>query len=320
MKEWTDIFPAIMIPLNRDYSINELELRKYIEWLLTFKEIKGVVVNGHTGEISGLTPEERKHVTKIVVDQVKGRALVISGVCAEGSFEAIRHARDAEEVGADGILLMPIHTWLRFGMKKQTVINYFTDVASAVKISVVVHLYPATTKAFYPVELLLELAKIPNVVAIKVGTRDMALYERDIRILRKNAPHLSLLTCQDEFLFTSMIPGVDGALVGFAACVPELITQLWSAVKQGDLAKARQINDRIWPLSEAIYGVGQPSAEAHARMKYLMYLRGIFSTPVMRPPIPPLEEPEKKAVEEALKASGLGKVLMEDHKFATVTH
>lgn len=83
------IKPAIMVPLNADYSINEKELRNYVEWLITFKHITGLVTNGHTGEITGFNREERKLVTQIVADRAKGRVRVISGVCAERQLKRL---------------------------------------------------------------------------------------------------------------------------------------------------------------------------------------------------------------------------------------
>lgn len=300
--------PAIMVPLNADYSVNEKELRNYVEWLITYKHITGLVTNGHTGEISGFNREERKLITKIVADQAKGRVRVISGVCAEGTFEAIDHAKDAQDAGADGILLMPPHVWLRFGMKPETPVKFMQDVAAAIDIKIVVHLYPANTKGFYPVQTLLELAKIPNVVAVKMGTRDEALYERDIRIMREKAPHIALWTCHDEYLMTSLIPGLDGALIGFCGCVPELINNLYQKVLEGDLKQIREANEPVSRMSAAIYGTGEPTGEAHARMKEVLYQRGIFSSALMRPPLLPLSQEEKDGVTAAIKMGKVGKI------------
>lgn len=306
--KWSGLHPAIMVPLNDDYSINEKELRNYIEWLITHKNITGVVTNGHTGEISGFNREERKLVTQIVADQVKGRVRVLSGVSAEGTFEAIEHAKDAQDAGADGILLMPIHLWLRFGKKPETPVCFVKDVAKAIDIGICIHLYPANTKAFYPVETLLEMTKIPNVKAIKMGTRDQALYERDIRILKEKAPHIGLWTCHDEYLMTTLIPGMDGALIGFCGCVPEIISNLYQTIQEGDLKEILKANDPVSRMTAAIYGTGEPTNEAHARMKEVMYQRGIFSSPLMRLPILPLSQDEKDGVTNALKLGSVGKV------------
>ena len=302
---WKTILPALCIPLKDDYSINEPELRKYVSWLADFDEIGGVVTNGHTGEITSFSLEERAEVTRIVADEIGDRSMVISGVCAEGTINAIKEAQSAQKAGADGILLMPPHIWLRFGMNPEMVINHFTRIANEIDIGIIIHLYPFITKAFYDVDTVVELAKIPNVKCLKIGTRQQAVYERDIRILREKAPDLSIITCHDEYLLTSMYTGVDGALIGFAGCIPELITEAWKALKAGDFAATRRYEDKIAPMSEAIYGVGQPSGEAHARMKEAIYQRGIFSSPLMREPVLPIHQQEKDQVTAALKKAGL---------------
>jgi 4-hydroxy-tetrahydrodipicolinate synthase len=307
-ERWENIFPAICIPFNADYSLNEPEFRKYVRWLAKFDLIDGLVTNGHTGEITSLFPEERNKVTRIAAEEAGSKKLIVSGVSAEGTMEAMAHAKAAQDAGADGILLMPPHTWLRFGMKQEAVIRFFQDVASAIRIGIIIHLYPSMTKAFYPVETIVELAKIPNVKALKMGTRNMALYERDIRVLRKQAPKLTILTCHDEFLVSSMFPGVDGALVGFGCAIPELITAAWKAMKSGDYAAARRLEESIFPMAQTIYGIGEPSGEAHARMKEVLKQRGIFSSSLMRLPVLPLSEAEKKRVSEALQEAQVQKV------------
>jgi 4-hydroxy-tetrahydrodipicolinate synthase len=298
---WENIFPATCTPLNDDYSVNEGELRRYVRWLASFELIDGLVCNGHTGEITSFNREERKRITQVLASEVGDQVAVISGVSAEGTFEAVDHARDAQEAGAAGILLMPPHTWLRFGMKQEAVIKYFRDVAEAIDIGIIIHLYPFGTKAFYPVETVVELARIPNVKTLKMGTRHMALYERDVRILRRKAPELSILTCMDEFILSSMYVGVDGALIGFGACIPELITEAWKAVKDNDFPRTRELQEQIFPMAEAIYGIGEPSGDAHARMKEALKQRGVFSSALMRPPLLPLTEEEKAKVSAAIR-------------------
>ena len=104
---------------------------------------------------------------------------------------------------------------------------------------------------------------------------------------------------------------MDGALIGFAGCVPELITDAWEVFKNPDkhsLKEAQEASNRIYPISQAIYGGGQPSGEAHARLKEALKQRGIFKSALMRKPVLPLDQGQKDWVEKGLKLSGLGKV------------
>jgi len=285
IKPFTGILPAMQLPYRDDLSIDEVELRRFAHWLASHRGIGGLVTNGHTGEVFALSPKERAQVTRIVASEVRGMAPVISGICCEGVGEAVEHAQMAEEAGAQGLLVMPPHYWLRFGMQPQHVIDHFTAIAQAVDINLVVHIYPAWTKAAYSSELLAELARIPGVTTMKIGTREMSKYDRDLAAVRAANPAITMLTCHDEYLLTSMVQGVDGALVGFASFIPELIVDLYQAVCDGDLKRAQAIQARINPLKEVVYASGEPSGDAHARMKTAMMLAGRLRSNLTRPPV-----------------------------------
>lgn len=285
IKPFTGILPALQLPYRDDLSIDEVELRRFARWLASHQGIGGLVTNGHTGEVFALSPKERAEATRIVASEV-GRAMpVVSGICCEGVTEAVEHAQMAEEAGAQGLLVMPPHYWLRFGMQPQHVIDHFTAIAKAVDINLIVHIYPAWTKAAYSSELLAELARIPGVTTMKIGTREMSKYDRDLAAVRAANPNVTMLTCHDEYLLTSMVQGLDGALVGFASFIPEVIVDLYRAVCDGDLKRAQAIQARINPLKEVVYASGEPSGDAHARMKTAMMLAGRLRSNRTRPPV-----------------------------------
>lgn len=286
IKPFTGILPAMQLPYRDDLSIDEAELRRFSRWLASHRGIGGLVTNGHTGEVFALSPKERAEVTRIVASEVRGSGVpVISGICCEGMAEAVEHAQAAEQAGAQGLLVMPPHYWLRFGMQAQHVVDHFTAIAKAVGINLVVHIYPAWTKAAYSSELLAELARIPGVTTMKIGTREMSKYDRDLAAVRAANPAVTMLTCHDEYLLTSMVQGVDGALVGFASFIPEIIVDLYRAVCDGDLKRAQAIQARINPLKEVVYASGEPSGDAHARMKTAMMLAGRLRSNRTRPPV-----------------------------------
>ena len=223
--------------------------------------------------------------SRIETDEVQGTVPVVSGICCEGMAEAVEHAQMAQEAGAQGLLVMPPHYWLRFGMQPQHVIDHFTAIAKAVGINLIVHIYPAWTKAAYSSELLAELARIPGVTTMKIGTREMSKYDRDLAAIRAANPRVTILTCHDEYLLASMVQGVDGAVVGFASFIPEIIVDLYQAVCDGDLKRAQAIQARINPLKDVVYASGEPSGDAHARMKTAMMMAGRLRSNLTRPPV-----------------------------------
>ena len=306
-KQWVykGIFPAMQCPFAPDLSIDEPELRRFTAWLASHRGISGLVTNGHTGEVFALTAKQRAAVTRIVADEVKGKLPVISGLCCEGITEAVEHAVMAREAGASGLLVMPPHMWLRFGMRPEHVVDYFTAVGKGSGLDLVVHIYPAWTRAAYSFEVLAALARLPWVKVMKIGTREMNKYARDVRTIREADPSVTILTCHDEYLLASMVQGVDGALVGFASLIPSMIVDLYDAVQAGDLKRAMELQFRINPLKDAVYGGGEPTGDAHARMKTAMALAGILKSPTVQPPIRLPEGAELEAIRKAVAGAGL---------------
>ena len=301
---WAGVFPATLCPFHEDESIDEEGLRSYMRELAAVDGVKGLVCNGHTGEITSLRPSERAQVTALVAEETKGKVKVVSGVSAEGSLETTDYAIAAKEAGADAILLMPPHHWLRFGRTSETAIGFFQDVAEGANIPIIVHQYPAWTKASYSLAEMLEFVKIPQVACIKMGTRDMARWRWDYEQLKEAAPHVPILTCHDEYLLASLLEGCDGALIGFAGFVPELMVEVVRCALSGDLIGARKARKLVDPLSRIVYNFGEPSGDAHQRMKCARWLMGKFPSMTMRRPLRPLPETEIAKIRRNLEIIG----------------
>ena len=304
IQNYRGIIPAIACPFTKDHRIDEPALRQHASWLATQPGVVAVMTNGHTGEVFSLTAKERAEVTRIVASELEGRLPVISSIVCEGLLEAKEHAAMARDAGARALDVMPPHHWLRFGFRAAHVTDYFEAISEA-GLDLVAHVYPAWTRAAYSSATLAELAKLPYVQAFKVGQRDMNKYASDIKAIREADPSKSILTCHDEYLLATMVQGVDGALVGFATFIPGLINDLWEAVKAGDLKKAMKVQALITPLKDAVYGGGEPTGEAHARMKAGMYLAGVIKDPTARPPTEAPSDAEMQALRAALDNAGL---------------
>lgn len=306
IKNYRGIIPAISCPFTPDHRIDEKALRKLASWLAGHEGVVAVMTNGHTGEVFSLTPEERTEVTRIVADELKGKMPVISSIVCEGLLDAATHAKAAMAAGAVALDVMPPHHWLRFGCTHSHALQYFDAIHQAVPdLDLVCHVYPSWTRAAYSSELLADLARLPYLQAFKVGQRDMNKYARDIKAIREADASKAILTCHDEYLLASMVQGVDGALVGFATFIPQLIIDLWNAVKAGDLNKAIHIQSLITPLKDAVYGGGEPTGEAHARMKAGMYLAGVLDDHTVRPPTEAPNAKEMSALKAAVAHAGL---------------
>ena len=303
--DFNGIIPAIAVPFAADFSIDEPELRRFSQWLAGQPGVVALMTNGHTGEVFSLTPRERAEVTRITAKAVDGMCPVISSVVCEGIKDAVEQAKWAKDAGATGLDIMPPHHWLRFGFMPEHCIDYFNAIGEATGLPLIVHIYPAWTRGSYSSALLAQLARLKHVAAFKMGEREMNKYARDIQEIRAADASKALLTCHDEYLLASMVQGIDGALVGFASLVPGLIYDLLKAVKAGDLNEAMRIQSLITPLKDAVYGGGEPSGEAHGRMKAAMALAGIIRDGAVRPPTHAPNAREIEVIRLALQHAGL---------------
>jgi 4-hydroxy-tetrahydrodipicolinate synthase len=303
--DFNGIIPAIAVPFTADYSIDEPELRRFSQWLASQPGIVALMTNGHTGEVFSLTPRERAEVTRITAKAVDGKCPVISSVVCEGIKDAVEQAKWAKDAGASGLDIMPPHHWLRFGFMPEHCLDYFNAIGEATQLPLIVHIYPAWTRGSYSSALLAQLARLKHVAAFKMGEREMNKYARDIQEIRAADASKALLTCHDEYLLASMVQGIDGALVGFASLIPGLIYDLLKAVKAGNLTEAMRIQSLITPLKDAVYGGGEPTGEAHGRMKAAMAMAGIFRDGTVRPPTHAPGQKELEIIRAALQQAGL---------------
>ncbi|WP_431128760.1 dihydrodipicolinate synthase family protein [Variovorax paradoxus] len=298
------IYAATLCPLLDDGRIDEATLARHLEANAFVPGMKGLLINGHAGENFSLSREEKRRVTEIAFEVCGERSLLVCGINAEDSVEAQRHVDDAKAARADAVLVFPPFSWALSQDSHMAVTHHRIANANA---QMPLMLYQAGVNAgtlAYRPEVLAELAQMPHVVGVKEGSWEAAAYEANRRLVKRVAPHVAMMASGDEHLLTCFAIGSEGSLVSLAAVVPELVIDLDLAMKRGDLAQARSLNDRIYPLAKAIYGTA-PGGYATARLKTCLKLLGRFPSDAMRPPIGPLPREEVAALERALAEAGV---------------
>lgn len=302
--ELTGVLPAIILPLNPDYSIDEEGLRYHLRKIIGVSGVRGVVCNAHASEVTLLNREERKRVLQIVLEEVNGQFPVISGVYAESTGMVKEFANDAKGAGANAILIMPPFSFSWGATQYSEVIfDFFSSIDKDVDIPLVVFQYAYWTNCNYDCETLMKLSKIKNFIAIKNAVNDPRRYEEEYRCLKAARPEISFLNANDVQLLSYFCIGSDGALVGYACLAPKLIIELFEAVQKGDLKRARQINDYIYPLTKAIYT--HPRMNWHTRIKEALVMMGEIRSATARPFLPPISNKEREDILDALTVCGL---------------
>ncbi len=298
------VIPAIILPLNPDYSIDENGFRRHIRRVSRVKGVTGIVCNAHASEVTLLSREERKRVLQIVCEEVNGKVPVIAGAYGESTQSVIECGLDAKKVGADAILIMPPFSF-SWGATQfpEVIFKYFSDVDQAVDSPFIIFQYAYWTNCNYDCQTLIKLAKIKNFVAIKNAINDPRRYEEEYHALKAVRPEISFLNANDVQLLSYFCIGSDGTLVGYASLAPELIVGLYGAVRKGNMKEAMKINDRMYPLTKAIYS--HPRLNWHTRIKEALTMIGEIKSPVSRPFLPPISMDERKNIQGALIQCGL---------------
>jgi 4-hydroxy-tetrahydrodipicolinate synthase len=297
------LVPAPVTAFTANGDVDHQANADLARWLVSVEGVKGLVCLGHAGEGTYLTAQEQVALIRTLVEAVDGQVPIIAGITGEGDKVAAEEARRAADAGATGALVYPSHGWLRFGYQDGAPQQRYQAIHEESGLQCILFQYPDVTKATYNLQTQLEIAAQPGVVATKNGVRNMRRWDTEIPVLRAEFPDLQILTCHDEYLLHTMFD-VDGALVGYGGMAPEPLVELIAAGKARDYPKAREIHDRLLPLTKAVYHRGS-HMEGTVALKLALLARGILKDATVRPPLLPLGPGAAEEITLALKHAGL---------------
>jgi len=296
------VIPAVLLPFHEDLSIDEASYRRHLRDVARVEGISAITVNAHASEVASCTFDEQRRVLEISKEEL-GELPIVNGVYADGSLEAARIARMAQAGGASALLVFPpaIYT---FGQRPEMALAHFKRIADATSLPLIAFQYPLAGGQGYPLSTLTRiLDEVPSVRAIKDWCANPQLHERQIRVLQSRTPPVNVLTTHSSWLMSSLVLGCNGLLSGSGSVIAELQAQLFAAVQKNDLARAKEIHDRITPTAEVFYS--EPWVDMHNRMKEALVLLGRLPRAVVRPPLTKLPAQEIERIGAALAAAGL---------------
>jgi 4-hydroxy-tetrahydrodipicolinate synthase len=300
------VIPAVLLPFHEDLSIDETSYRAHLHDVAAVEGISAITVNAHASEVASCTFDEQRRVLEIsceTMGQMRGSLPIISGVYADGSLEAARIAKMAEQGGASALLVFPPAIY-GFGQRPEMALAHFRRIADATGLPLILFQYPLAGGQGYPTSTLIRiLDEVPSVRAIKDWCANPQLHERHVRLLQSRARPVNVLSTHSSWLLSSLVLGCNGLLSGSGSVIADLQAQLFRAVKAGKLDEATKIQDRIAPTAEVFYS--EPWVDMHNRMKEALVLLGKLSRAVVRPPLVKLPPQEIERIRAALVAAGL---------------
>jgi 4-hydroxy-tetrahydrodipicolinate synthase len=297
------VIPAVLLPFNEDFSIDEKSFRAHLRDVAAVKGISALTINAHSTEVASCTFDEQRRVLEIAQDEVGERIPLVNGVWADGSLEAARLARMAQQGGASALLVFPPAPFT-LGQSPAMAVAHFRHIADATDLPIIVFQYPLATGQGYPRDTLIRICdEVPSVRAIKDWCGNVPQHAMHVRVLQSRQRPVNVLSTHSAWLFSSLVLGCNGLLSGSGSVIADLQAALFRAVTANDLAEARRINDRIEPLARVFYR--EPWADMHNRMKEALVLLGRLPRAVVRPPLVKLASAEIEDIRRALIEAGL---------------
>lgn len=299
------VMPACLTPFKEDMSIDEGAYRRHLQDIASVEGVSAICANGHAGEVSSLTFDEQRKVAAVTKDVLGDKIPTIIGVFTNSSMEAARLARMAQDEGADALLVFPPDILgLEGSMRPASIIEHFRYITEASDLPIIAFQLPLVSRLAYPLETLLELCnRYPTIRAIKDQYGDGKVHERHIRELAALSNPVNVLTTHSTWLLGSLAMGCQGLLSGAGSVIANLQVALFQAVSAGNLEKAREINDRIFPTVRAFYD--SPLFDQHNRMKEALVMLGRLERAVVRPPLVKLTSEEISKIAHFIDLAGL---------------
>jgi len=297
------VIPAVLLPFDAELAIDEAGFRSHLRAVTATPGLAAITVNAHSTEVASCCFDEQRRVLDLAAEEVGDRLPIVNGIWADGSLEAARIARMAAQGGASALLVFPPAPFT-LGQTTEMALAHFKRIADATDLPLIAFQYPLGTGQGYPRDTLLRLAEgVPTLRAIKDWAGNVQQHEMHIRLLQGLPRPVNVLTTHSAWLLSSLVLGCNGLLSGSGSVIADLQAELFRAVQGNDLAAARALNDRIYPLARIFYS--DPWSDMHNRMKEALVLLGRLPRAVVRPPLVKLAAPEIERIRAALAEASL---------------
>ena len=283
------IIPAVTTPFDDRGDVDLAALERNVRRLLD-AGVHGIVGTGTMGEAGSLSAAERRLVVETIAGTVARAVPVFAGVSAATPEAVIGHASDAAAAGADALMLLPP---LGYRGDVLEIEAFYRAVAAAVDLPIMAYNNPEASGTDMDPDLIVRLARIDNVVAVKECSGDV---RRIPAILHGADDRLEVLVGGDDWALEGFCAGATGWVSGVADVAPRECCELYEHCRAGDLEAARAVYRRLLPLARF-----DMTPKLVQFFKAAMDAVGLEGGPC-RPPRLPLTAAERVALDEALRA------------------
>ncbi len=285
------LMTAMITPMTSDGAVDYDGAARLAAHLVDDMRSEGIVVNGTTGEAPTTTDEEKSRLVQVVLEAVGDRAAVIAGVGTNITAHTIELAKQAEQAGAHGLLVVTPY----YNKPAQDALAaHFTSVADSTELPVIIYDIPARTAVAVATDTLIRLAQHPRIVAVKDAKGDIAATSQVLA-----HTDLAYYSGDDPMTLPLLAIGGIGIISVTAHVVGDRIFEMISAFTNGRNAEASKLHLSMLPVN-----VGLFRNQAAVLTKAAMDLLGLPGGGV-RGPLLPASATERQTLRADLAAGGV---------------
>jgi 4-hydroxy-tetrahydrodipicolinate synthase len=238
---WSGVFPAATTQFDAALEV-DLPATQRVQKALLQDGVHGLVLMGTVGEGNSLSAEEKRRVLRAAVEVSEGKVPVIAGVSEFTTATAATFARDAERIGATGLMVLPAMVYVPTAAELE---HHFRAVAAASGLPIMLYNNPPSYRVNIDIATLERLADVPNIVAIKESAADP---RRFTDLINACGDRFVLFAGLDDVAFEALVLGARGWVSGLTNAFPAESLDFYAAIQRGDLERARAIYRWFMPL------------------------------------------------------------------------
>lgn len=292
LEKYKGVIPAFYACYDAEGNVSPKGVQALTRYFVE-KGVKGVYVNGSSGECIYQSVEDKKLILENVMKAAEGKLTVIAHVACNNTKDSMELARHAESLGVDAIAAIPP---IYFRLPEHAIARYWNDISSAASnTDFVIYNIPQLAGVALTMSLFAEMRKNPRVI----GVKNSSMPVQDIQMFKAEAGEdYVIFNGPDEQFISGRVIGAEGAIGGTYGVMPELFLKMDEYVRANELEKAREIQ---YAVDAIIYKMCSAHGNMYGVIKEILKINENLELGGVRKPLPSLIEADMPIVEEAAK-------------------
>lgn len=290
LSKYEGVIPAFYACYDENGEVSSERVKELVRYYID-KGVRGIYVNGSSGECIYQSVDDRKQIIEAVMEVAKGKLTVINHVACNNTKDSIELAKHSEAVGVDAIAAIPP---IYFKLPEYSIATYWNSMSKAApNTDFIIYNIPQLAGVALTNNLYAEMRQNPRVI----GVKNSSMPVQDIQMfVAAGGDDYIVFNGPDEQFLAGRVMGAKAGIGGTYGVMPDLFLKLDQLIKDGDLNKAKQLQ---YSINEIIYKMVSGRANMYAVAKEILRLNEQLDIGSVREPLEPLGENDQQVAKEA---------------------